>query len=75
MCGEGASPPPDPDELQACVGSLFAVRSAATLIDVCWSSPNEDGLSLGQAITDFADAYGTTATISPECEDTPAYFE
>jgi hypothetical protein len=75
MCGEGASPPPDPAELESCVNALFEVRSALTLNDFCSSSPNESRLSLAEAITGFADSWDTPASTSPECDDTPAYFE
>jgi hypothetical protein len=31
-------------------------------------------MSLGEAITEFANDYDTTAATSPDCEEAPAYF-
>jgi hypothetical protein len=74
MCGEGTDPPPTEEQFASCLGSLFDVRGSVTLMDVCWSSPNEPQLSLGEALRSYAEAYGTTITTSRECESIPASF-
>jgi len=75
MCTADTGLPPDSDETVRCANSLFEIRGSTTLFDACWTRSDEEQLTLGQAVASYAEAYGTTATTSPECEDVTAYFE